>query len=74
MTIWLLAILLVASVAALGYRQGAIRVAFSLVGILTGALLAVPLGNLLRPLVVMFGAKNPLVAYLLPPVIVFIIF
>lgn len=43
MTIWLLAILLVASLAALGYRQGAIRVAFSMAGILVGALLAVPL-------------------------------
>src|SRR4249920_1982717 len=73
MTIWLLAIILVASVAALGYRQGGIRVAFSLIGILIGALLAVPLGNLLRPLVTMFGVKNPLVAYLLPPVIVFIV-
>jgi hypothetical protein len=74
MTIWLLAILLVASVAALGYRQGAIRVAFSLAGILVGALLAVPLGNLLRPVVIMFGLKNPLLAYLIPPVIVFVIF
>jgi len=74
MTIWLLAILLVASVAALGYRQGAIRVAISLAGILFGALLAVPLGNLLRPLLGLFGVKNPLLAYLLPPVIVFIIF
>ena len=74
MTIWFLAILLVASVAALGYRQGAIRVAMSLAGILLGALLAVPLGNLLRPLIVMFGVKNPLLAYLLPPFIVFILF
>ncbi len=74
MTIWFLAILLVASVAALGYRQGAIRVAMSLAGILLGALLAVPLGNLLRPLFGLFGVKNPLLAYLLPPVIVFILF
>jgi len=74
MTIWLLAILLVASVAALGYRQGAIRVAFSFVGILLGALLAVPLGNLIRPLAVGMGLKNPLLAYLLPPVIVFVLF
>lgn len=74
MTIWFLAILLVASVAALGYRQGAIRVAMSLLGILLGAFLAVPLGNLLRPLLVMLGVKNPLLAYLLPSFIVFIIF
>jgi hypothetical protein len=74
MTIWLLAVLLVASLAALGYRQGAIRVAFSLVGILFGAILAVPLGNLIRPLVVGLGLKDPLLAYLIPPAIIFVLF
>ena len=49
MTIWLLVLLLMASVAAMGYRQGGVRVAFSLVGILLGALLAKPLGKLLKP-------------------------
>jgi len=34
MTIWLLALILLASVAALGYRQGAVRVAVSFLGIL----------------------------------------
>jgi hypothetical protein len=37
MTFWLLALVLLASLAGIGYRQGAIRVAFSLVGILVGA-------------------------------------
>jgi len=31
--IWLLALLLLASLGALGFRQGGIRVAFSLIGI-----------------------------------------
>jgi len=49
MTIWLLAILLLASLAGMGYRQGAVRVAFSFVGILMGALLAPLLGKLVAP-------------------------
>jgi hypothetical protein len=74
MTIWLLGILLVASLAALGYRQGGIRVAFSFLGILLGAVLAVPLGNLIRPLLPIFGVKNPVLIYLLPPAIIFVLF
>ena len=46
MMFWLLALVLLASLAGVGYRQGAIRVAFSFVGILIGALLAGPLGKL----------------------------
>ena len=52
MMFWLLALVLLASLAGIGYRQGAIRVAFSLVGILLGALLAGPLGKLVKPLLV----------------------
>jgi len=59
MTIWLLALLLLASLAGLGYRQGAIRVGISFVGILLGALLAPPLGHLLRPVLAATGLKNP---------------
>lgn len=72
MTIWLLALLVLASLAGLGYRQGAIRVAFSFVGIVLGALLAVPLSGLARP-VVGLGVKDPLALYLLSPVAVFIV-
>lgn len=71
--IWFLALLLLASVAALGYRQGAIKVACSTIGILIGAMLAVPLGGLLKPLLGILGMKNPLMQYLLAPVIVFFV-
>jgi uncharacterized membrane protein required for colicin V production len=71
--IWFLALLLLASVAALGYRQGAIKVAFSLVGILIGALLAGPLGRLLKPLLGILGMKDPLLQYLVAPIIVFVL-
>src|SRR5215471_8495222 len=73
MTIWLLALLLLGSLAGIGYRQGVIRVGFSLVGILLGALLAVPLGKLLRPVIMAVGLKNPVFAWLLGPFIVFVV-
>ncbi len=73
MTIWLLALLLLASLAGLGYRQGAVRVAFSLVGILFGWLIAGPVGHLLRPVLGLVGMKNPLLAWMVGPLIVFIL-
>ncbi len=74
MTIWLLALLLMASLAGIGYRQGAIRVGFSFFGILIGAALAVPLGKLIKPLFGVFGVKSPLLLYFLPPLVIFILF
>ena len=73
MTIWILALVLLASLAAVGYRQGAIRVAFSLVGILISALLAGPLSGLFKPLLPHLGIHNPIVVWLLSPFIVFVI-
>lgn len=71
--IWVLALVLMASLAGLGYRQGAIRVAFSFLAILFGALLAPPLGRLLKPVLVALGVKNPVLLWLLGPVIVFVL-
>jgi uncharacterized membrane protein required for colicin V production len=71
MTIWVLALLLVASLAALGYRQGAIRVSFSLLGIIVGALLALPLSNPVSILLKAFGVAHPILLWLLPPVVAF---
>src|SRR5437867_7776349 len=73
MTIWLLGLLLLASLAALGFRQGAIRVGISFVGILLGALLAPPLGRLLRPLLMAAGLNNPMLVWVLGPFIVFVL-
>jgi len=74
MTTWLLVLILLGSCAGLGYRQGAIRVAFSFLGILIGALLAVPLGRLLGRLLGLVGVKDPLMVWALGPVLVFILF
>jgi hypothetical protein len=73
MTIWLLALVLLASLAGLGYRQGAIRVGFSFIGILLGALLAWPLGKFLKPAILALGVKNPVVPGWVGPVVVFVI-
>src|SRR5579864_5411291 len=73
MTIWILAVILLASLAGLGYRQGAIRVAFSFIGIVLGALLAVPLGRPLSRLLGLVGLKDPLWVWALGPILVFII-
>jgi uncharacterized membrane protein required for colicin V production len=74
MTIWLLVVIMLASLAGLGYRQGAVRVAFSLVGILVGAVLAVPLGRLLRPVAPAVGISNPVLGWVIGPVLVFFLF
>jgi Colicin V production protein len=73
MTIWILALVLLASLAALGYRQGAIRVAFSFIGILFAFLLAAPLGKLFKPLLPHVGVHSLMMLWVIPPVIGFVL-
>src|SRR3989442_15155338 len=73
MTIWLLALILMAALAALGFRQGGVRVAFSLVGILVGLLLAGLLGRFLKPVLGAVGLKNPVLVWVLAPFVVFLL-
>ena len=73
MTIWLLAVIVLASLAGLGYRQGAVKVGFSFVGIIVGALVAAPLGRLMGRLLGVFGVHDPLMAWALGPVLVFVL-
>jgi hypothetical protein len=72
MTIWILALLLLAATAALGHKMGAIRAVISLFGILISALLAGPLSGLVRPLLPHLGVQNPYFVHALAPVIVFV--
>lgn len=73
MSIWILAIVVMISTALTGWRLGAIRAAISFVGILFAALLAVPVGKLVHPLLAHSGASNPIIAWALAPVVGFIL-
>jgi hypothetical protein len=71
MLIWLLVVIVLLSLAGLGYRQGGIRVAMSFLGILFGFWLAGPLSGPFAWLLKLVGVKNPIVLWMLPPVVVF---
>jgi hypothetical protein len=73
MTIWILALALLAAGAGLGLRQGAIRTAFSFVGIVTAASCAGLLGKLLKPMLPHVGIHNPTLIWLLAPLKAFVI-
>jgi uncharacterized membrane protein required for colicin V production len=71
MTIWILAIVLLGLCAVIGFYSGAIRQVTTLAGLLLAALLARPLGPVVRPLFPMLGVKDPIWVWALPPVSVF---
>jgi uncharacterized membrane protein required for colicin V production len=73
MTFWLLALVLLGSCALMGLRQGIARVAISFVGILVAALLAAPMGSLIRPIVTSVWTKDPLLVWAVPPLIMFFV-
>lgn len=73
MTIWLLAVLLLAGVAAVGYTQGAIRVGISAFGLIIAALLAGPLARLVKPALSALGVTNPVLLGTIAPLVVFIV-
>src|SRR2546428_12872107 len=67
MILWIFAGCLLAVVALIGYYQGAIRVAFSLVGLFLAAVLAIPLAGLLKPIFSIFGLTHPLLLAFIAP-------
>ena len=71
MSIWILVSVMMLSLGALGYRQGAIRVSFSLIGIIVSALLAGPLAKYVEPMLPHVGIHDPTIIWMLSPVIVF---
>jgi uncharacterized membrane protein required for colicin V production len=73
MTIWILALVLLAAGAGLGLRQGAIRAAISFIGIAVAVLFAGILGKLLKPLFPHVGIQNPTLIWMLAPLAAFII-
>jgi hypothetical protein len=73
MILWLLVLIVLGCVGVVGYFQGAIRVACSLVGLLVAAPLAVPLGGALKPILRLLGIDHPVSLAILAPFIVFVI-
>ncbi|HOW64140.1 MAG TPA: CvpA family protein [Candidatus Paceibacterota bacterium] len=73
MTIWIFAILVLALGGAIGFALGAIRALVCFVGLFLGALLAVPIGMLLGPLIGLIGLANPVWAMVLPPLVFLLI-
>lgn len=73
MTIWILAVVLLAAGAGLGFSQGAIRAAISFVGIVIAAVFAGILGNRLKPLFPHVGIHNPTVTWLVAPLLAFLL-
>lgn len=73
MSLWILAIVIIAIFAGIGFAQGAIRSAISLVGLILAFLLAIPFGRALKPLLVSMGVANPVWQALIPPLVAFFI-
>ncbi len=73
MILWLISLFILTSVVIVGYYQGALRVAISLVGLLAAAVLASPIGALFGKILPMVGFKNPLTIAFLSPVFAFVI-
>ena len=68
MTIWILALLMLASAISLGHRQGALRAGFSFLGIMFAGLLAAPIGGLFKPLLAHVGIHNQTLAWMIAPI------
>jgi hypothetical protein len=73
MSLWILAIVIILLFAGIGFAQGAIRSAISLVGLIMAFLFAVPFGRVLKPLLVSMGVANPVWQVLIPPLVAFFI-
>lgn len=68
MSLWILAILCLAAAALAGWRQGAIRAAFSFVGIIIAALLASLAGKLFGFILPWIGITNPVTIWAVSPI------
>lgn len=73
MTIWILALVLLAAAIALGHKLGAINAAFTFVGIVLGALLAGLVGKIFKPLLPHVGFQNPTVIWTVAPILGFLL-
>jgi len=73
MIMWIAALVLVGLTIGIGYRQGAIRAAFTFIGLIIAAMLAIPCAPLFAWVFPLIGFKNPVVAQFGAPVIAFFV-
>jgi hypothetical protein len=73
MLIWILALVLFGSLGFVGYSLGVIRTGISFIGLVLATLLAWPMGHMANPLLSLTGLKNPILIWLIGPVVVFCI-
>jgi len=73
MIIWIIAIVLVIACSVLGWRAGATRAAFSFIGLIVAAALAVPLKPAVGWIFPLIGFKNKLVTDFGGPILAFIV-
>lgn len=73
MTIWILAILVMALTALAGWRQGGIRAGIAFVGIIFATLLCGLVGKIFHAILPSLGASNPVTAWALAPICGFIV-
>jgi hypothetical protein len=75
MTIWILAFLLLALFGLIGYSLGAIRMIFSIIGLITASFLAATAGRMVTPMVKgllgAFSLQNPVIIWAVAPVVGF---
>ena len=73
MIAWIVAVLIVAVVAMVGYYQGALRAALSFIGLLVGAMLAMPLSGITGWVLALVGLKHPATLAFLAPILAWIL-
>jgi hypothetical protein len=73
MSLWILAFVIIAIFVGIGFAQGAIRSAISLVGLILAFLFAIPFGAALKGLMTPLGVTNPVWQALIPPLVAFFI-
>ena len=73
MTIWILAVALLAASIALGHKLGAINAAFTFVGIIFGGLLATTLGKVFTHLLPHLGFHNETTVWTVSPIVAFLV-
>lgn len=73
MLIWILALFLFLLLGYVGWSLGAIRLSFSLIGLIIAAMLAPALGHFFNPLLGLLSVKNPVLLWLIGPACAYLV-